>query len=283
MIARPMHAVADIEDALVAHWSLFGRWPGATLHEKDGLLFYETPIAHLPYNGVVRTRLREGKSADRAVAATLRRFERRGVTPIWFDHPTATPADLGKRLAAHGLRPVAGVTGMSLELDGWTAPPLPPGIEYREVADDVSIAVYTELTVAYWEIPEKDRPLVAQLHRHWGRSVGRRFLAFADGEAVGKGYVSLAGPAGVAAIFGMSVLPSMRGGGVGAGMVTTLLQAARESGRRRVVLHSSELAVPLYRRAGFVARCPLTVYSSAPLWTHHGGTSDAREGAITSR
>jgi hypothetical protein len=74
-------AVADVENALVAHWSLFGRWRAAELRDQDGLLSYETPIAHLPYNGVIRTRLGNGP-------------------------------------AAHGLRPVARITGMS---STWTA------------------------------------------------------------------------------------------------------------------------------------------------------------------
>jgi hypothetical protein len=30
--------IADIEDALVAQWSLFGRWPKGALHDEDGLL-----------------------------------------------------------------------------------------------------------------------------------------------------------------------------------------------------------------------------------------------------
>jgi ribosomal protein S18 acetylase RimI-like enzyme len=63
----------------------------------------------------------------------------------------------------------------------------------------------------------------------------------------------------------MSVRPQARGRGVGTGMVTTLLLAARDSSCHRVVLHSSEKAVELYRRAGFVGHCPLTMYSTAPL------------------
>ena len=52
-----MSVIADIEEAFAAHWSLFGRWPKGELHDERGVLWFETPIAHLPYNGVLRTRM----------------------------------------------------------------------------------------------------------------------------------------------------------------------------------------------------------------------------------
>ncbi len=64
----------------------------------------------------------------------------------------------------------------------------------------------------------------------------------------------------------MSVRPECRGRGIAGGLTTTLLERAREAGCHRVVLHSSEMAVDVYRRAGFVQRCTFTVYANAPLW-----------------
>ncbi len=262
-------AVADIEDALVAHWSLFGRWPGAQLHDEHGLLWYETPIAHLPYNGVIRTRLGEGADADAAIGSVLERFRRRGATPLWFEHPSATPGDLAARLAANGLRPVAPITCMSLDLGERrrAAPGIPDGVVIREARDPADLAAYTDLTVRYWELPAGERPLVARLHRHWGRDAGRRHLVLLDGEPAGKGYLSLAGPPGVAAIFGMSVRPHARGRGIAAALTAALVESARDLGCRRVVLHSTPMAVGLYRRAGFAERCGLTIHASAPLFS----------------
>jgi ribosomal protein S18 acetylase RimI-like enzyme len=41
-------------------------------------------------------------------------------------------------------------------------------------------------------------------------------------------------------------------------------------GARRVVLHSSSMALSLYRRLGFVERCRLPVYATDALFgTHH--------------
>ena len=53
--------------------------------------------------------------------------------------------------------------------------------------------------------------------------------------------------------------------GVAQGLTATALRRAQELGCHRVVLHSSEMAVGLYRRAGFVERCSLTVYATTRL------------------
>ena len=55
--------------------------------------------------------------------------------------------------------------------------------------------------------------------------------------------------------------------GVAQGLTATLLRRAQELGCHRVVLRSSEMEVGLYRRAGFVERCSLTVYATTRLWS----------------
>jgi ribosomal protein S18 acetylase RimI-like enzyme len=261
--------VAEIEEALVAHWSHFGRWPRGALHDRDGLLWFETPITHLPYNGVVRSCPHERPSADAAIRALIERFRARGVQCFWVVHPSASPADLAERLSAHELRPVERMTGMSLDLAGWNASPLPDSVVVEEVLDDAGMEAYTDLTMRYWEIPDDEQELVREVHRHWGpgRAPGHRYVAFADGEAVAKAYLSLAGPARVASIYGMSVLPRARGRGVARAMTTTLLQRAKELDCVRVVLHSTDMAVGVYARAGFVEHCRFTVYATAALWS----------------
>lgn len=264
-----MTIVDEIEAALVAQWSLLGCWPKGSLHDEGGLTWFETPIRHSPYNGVVRTHL-DPDGADAAIARLLERFRARGVNCVWFVGPSASPADLGARLEAQGLARVEPMTYMSLELDGWQpSAPAAGGVTFEEVLDDDALATYANLAIAYWEIPGDDRALVAELHRALGpgRVPGRRYLALDGGRAVGKGYLSLVGPPGVASIYGMSVLPEARGRGIARGMTTVLVERARQEGCHRVVLHASEMAVALYRRAGFVARAVWPVYATARIWS----------------
>ena len=56
----PNQQMREIEAALVGHWSHLGRWPSGALVDEGGVLRYETPIPHLPYNGVIRTAIPGG-------------------------------------------------------------------------------------------------------------------------------------------------------------------------------------------------------------------------------
>ena len=65
----------------------------------------------------------------------------------------------------------------------------------------------------------------------------------------------------------MSVAPHARRRGLAAALTSALLQAARDAGCERAVLHSTSMAVPVYRRFGFAERCELTIFATAPLWS----------------
>ena len=155
--------VADIEDSLVAQWSHFGLWPRGELHEVHGVTWIETPMRHLPYNAVVRTHL-EPDSADSALDLVLARYRERRVDFMWVDHPSATPPDLGLRLAERGLETVEVATGMSLELADWQ-PPTAPTPLVKEAVDEAALEAYGDLLMRYWEIPEDEQALVTELHR----------------------------------------------------------------------------------------------------------------------
>jgi GNAT superfamily N-acetyltransferase len=266
MAADP-EAVRELEEALVGHWSHLGRWPKGALVEDHGTLRYETPIPCLPYNGVIRTTIIG--DPDEVVADVLDSFRRRDVECLWWVHPSALPGDLGRRLAANGLSAVEHVAGMAMELGDWQPQPTPPDVRYEAVETVDTLRAYADLVVAYWEVPDESRPLVEEVnaYRAPGSASAHRWLALVGGRPVGKVLLSLAAPAGIAAIYGMSVLPELRGRGIAGGLTTVALRRARDLGCRRVVLHSSEMAVGVYERAGFSKVCPLTVYANAPIWT----------------
>jgi ribosomal protein S18 acetylase RimI-like enzyme len=160
---------------------------------------------------------------------------------------------------------------MSLDLDTWQPPRpnKPAGVELREAIDELHLGAYEDLVLSYWELDEADREHIRRLNRHLfhQRVHSRRWLAYIDGAPVGKGYLSLAGPPGVAAIFGMSVRPDARGHGIAGALTHTLIEQARTLECHKVVLHASDMAIGLYRRAGFAPRCTLTFYATAPLWS----------------
>ena len=264
-----MGAVDDCEEALVAHWSQLGRLPGSTLHEEDGLVWFETPVRHLPYNGVVGIRMDGGAAADHAIARVMDRFRARAADCWWAVHPSATPRDVGERLTAAGLRPVERMHFMALELADWQPPPGSSGIVFQAAEDEAALRAYTDLTLLYWEIPAEEQDAVAELHRAIvpGRFPGMRWLAFSDGRPVGKAYLSLAGPPGVASIYGMSVRPEARGRHVASGLTAAMMTRAQALGCHRAVLHATDRAVGLYRRVGFAPCGSATIFATAPVWS----------------
>ena len=255
--------VREIEAALFEFWTRLGRWRLGRLVEHGGTLRFETPIAKLPYNGVIRSHVRE--DPDVTIAEVLGSFRQRHVQCMWVVHPSSEPADLPQRLASQGLSLVERVTGMSLDLDTWKLPPARTGVRYEEVLGGEALDAYEALIATYWELPDEARPLVAELNRTWTREHGvHRWVAYDGAQAVGKGLLLVEGD--LASIFGMSVRPEARGKGVATGLTSTLTERARELGCRRVVLHSSEMAIGVYRRAGFEDRCEILVFGTEPLW-----------------
>lgn len=283
MSEPPRSTVDEIEEALVGHWSHFGRWIRGALVEDGGSLRYETPITELPYNGVIRTRI-EG-DVDAVIERVLASFAMREVACLWWHHPSATPADLGERLTAHGLRLVEEAVGMSLELRlRARVEAADSAVVYAEVLTDELTQSYAELIFDYWEVPLKSRALVGELNRYWtpGRAQIHRWVALDEsGRPIGKALLSLAAPEHVAAIYGMSVRPEARGKGVASTLTEILLDRAESVGCERVVLHASEMAIGVYERAGFVRRCAMPVYANAPLWTKRGKATGADTSAST--
>jgi hypothetical protein len=180
-------AIARIEDAFVAHWSLLGQWPGARLVDDRAALRFETPIRKLPYNGVIRTAIFAG--AEEVVPDIVDLYRRRAADVMWVVHPTAVPASLDTLLEAAGLAQVERAVGMSLDLDEWSGGERSSPAELAEVVDEEGLRAYVDVSMGYWQLDEADRDLVLRLNSHWSgsRARGRRWLALLDGRPVGKG------------------------------------------------------------------------------------------------
>ena len=262
-----MSVIDDIEEALFTQWSHVGRWPGAALHEDHGLMWFETPITHLPYNGVIRTRIDGGVDDEPLVAAITGAFRARDVQSFWMLHPSS-PAELAQRLARHDVRPVQRMTGMSLELRDRRPPPPSSDVEFREVVGDRDMDAYVDLTMELFGIPPDERALVSAFHTYWGpgRIAGHRYIGWLGDAPIAKAYLSVAGPPGVASIYGMGVRPEARGRGVAAGLTAILLDRALELGMNRAVLHATDMARSVYRRVGFVEQCELQVCATGALY-----------------
>jgi ribosomal protein S18 acetylase RimI-like enzyme len=266
--------VEAIESAFVAHWSMFGGYPGASLHDEEGVLWYEGPLRTLPYNAVIRTRITG--DADRVIERLRDRFRDRGAAFMWVVRPSDTPADLAHRLAAHGLDLVEHATGMDRDLATWPARADDPGSRDPEVTiveaeSGPALDHYEALIRTYWSVQEDERHHIEVLNRHWSgaRSPGIRLVAYLADAPIGKLFVNLS-QLPVVAIYGVAVRPAARGRGVATALMVEALDRALAAGGTSAVLHSSPMARSLYRRLGFVERCSFEVWATASLFgTHH--------------
>jgi GNAT superfamily N-acetyltransferase len=263
--------IRAIEEAFTNHWSVFGEWPGASLRDEDGVRWFETPIAHLPYNAVIRTAIPDTVDADAVIERVTAGFRARGVPFLWALLPSDRPADLTQRLASNGLDLVEQATGMDLDLEDWDPDPPRSDVEVRHADDDEGLGHYESLIRTYWSVPEADRELIERLNRHWSgaRSPGIRYVAYIDGTPVGKLFARHA-DLPILGVFGVAVVPAARGRGVATALMSRAMSEGRASGATRVVLHSSAMAQSLYARMGYRERCTIQVYATGPLFgTHH--------------
>ncbi|NDV61652.1 GNAT family N-acetyltransferase [Puniceicoccales bacterium CK1056] len=248
--------IEALEKNLWALWRRFGLGSGCSLHEDEGATWFETPIGHLPYNGVLRFRSDEASAEiDQQIDAVFDHFGRRDVPFFWLVHPTALPTDLDRRLEARGLVEVESFPGMVVALDAvpQAVGDAPQGIEIREVTDPKDRDSILELIAWRWDVPQEARGLLPDVSSDFdvgqpGSSI-RCWLAWKDGKPVSKVVLNITGE--VCGIYGVATRPEARGLGLAREMTLLACQAARGAGSRLCVLHSTEMALNLYRKIGF--------------------------------
>jgi GNAT superfamily N-acetyltransferase len=268
--------VGAIEAAFDRHWRHFGGYPGASLFDEDGVLWFESSIRYLPYNWVIRTQIADDADPEPIMGRVAARFRARDVPFMWIQRPSDRPVDLERRLPALGLDLVETAIGMDLDLDGWRPESNGSGVDLRQVdapgADEQGLRDYEELIRTYWSVPEHERHMIEALNRHWtgGRSPGFRLVAYLDRHPVGKLFCNTEDLPDWIAIYGVAVRPEARGRGIATALMSEAIYRGIAAGADRCILHSSTMALSMYRRMGFVERCRLPVFATGPLFgTHH--------------
>jgi ribosomal protein S18 acetylase RimI-like enzyme len=257
-------AIVDaLERNLWALWSRFGHGDGCALHDEDGALWFDTPIPTLPYNAVIRFRATAG-DADHRIDAIIDHYRRRGVPFLWIVHPSASPPDLGARLARRGLEEAEVCAGMSMALDALPpAAPLPEHVDVHPVTREEDVAALFELIAWRWQIaPEAAREL-PRVTRAFGvgapQASVRGWVARRRGVPVAKVVLNVEG--GIAGIYGVATKPEARGLGLARLLTLHALEAARLAGCHRAVLHATPMARALYDKIGFRVHAPFAVHA----------------------
>jgi GNAT superfamily N-acetyltransferase len=244
----PALAVAN-ERNLVEAFTSFGRVPGAAV---DTSAAWTIAASGLPVlNAVLHARLPPDEVTARIDAAKAWCAARR-IPLTWVVGPTSTPADLGARLAAHGLTPIEPWVGMARRLDAaLPEPTVPVGYTLEPATDDAGLGGVARAAVGGFGMDgELVTPVTQFLIALTAGDSPWRFYLARDGDAA----VATAGlflGSEVAGIYIVATVPAARRRGLGAAVTAAALRDARDSGQDTMVLQASRMGHAVYQRLGF--------------------------------
>jgi ribosomal protein S18 acetylase RimI-like enzyme len=227
------------------------------------LLWFETPIPIVPYNGVLRSQLQA--DVDRRIDDIVDHFGRKKIQFMWIVHPSSRPSDLRDRLQSRGLMDVEPIFGMARSLDGLPkAHPLPDDIEIRKIADERDASAFYQFAAWRWHVPDEHKGQYAAIANgfHIGQSGSKAHMwqAWRVGQPIAKAGMYLG--ARSVGIYGVVTRPEARRLGLARLLSLVALQQARSLGYRLAVLHSSPMAEGLYRSLGFEPIAEFRLFAS---------------------
>lgn len=251
----PSEALLAAMDAnMAAHMAFLPRLvPGASVVEEPDLVLVDAGVRSDTFNTICGARL-AAATADARIAAAIGHFRAKDAPFAWWVGPTSRPADLGARLAAHGLVEAETELGMALDLARLlAAPPLPVGLAVQRVSSPSALAAYASVLAANWDPPDE---AVADVYARAVATVlspscpARHYVGYLDGEPVATSECFLGH--GVAGLYAVVTLPWARRRGFGTAMVAVPLADARAAGYRTATLQASAGGQGVYARLGFL-------------------------------
>lgn len=226
---------------------------GGSVEVSDDLTLLISGIPAAAFNAVVRANLAEA-TADARIAAVQARLREHGVPGMWWVSPFSQPADLERRLLAHGFAGPDTSPAMSLDLGGLSADlaPCPAGVTIERVRDAAVARVWAETSGAGFEMPSAITARLAEgvVRLDLGEHASTHLYLARDG-GVPVATAVLAPAAGVAGLYNIATMPHARRQGIGAAITVAPLREARALGYHLAILTASDMGAPVYRRLGF--------------------------------
>jgi ribosomal protein S18 acetylase RimI-like enzyme len=227
--------------------------PEGEVHE-DGELYWF--ITGRPYpNGVTRTYLARDDQAyvEAKILATRDYFQARGVGLNWAVGPMTRPSNLGTYLEKYGFSHRHEDTIMAIDMQAIHEDlPVPAELVIQECRNSEMLRSWFPVAMRGFDATEEDTANYYNNYVKLGFGTGKswhHYVGWLHNEPVGVATLLL--HAGVAAIYGVAVLPEARRQGVGAAMTLHVLREARALGYQIALLTPSKMGIGIYRRIGF--------------------------------
>ncbi len=243
------------------------RYPGALFDERPTHLRLWTGLASGFFNAVARAGWGPD-SAPMAVRTIAEDLSSRKVPWRWYLGSGGTGEDLVPLLKAVRLMPIPSQTPMALDpqprlLARMMATVRPvPGLSVVEVRDPETIRDWVLVRAVSGDWMERTAEAWLAMHLSLGLGSGeplQHLVARRRGLPVASISIFL-DEEGTAGIYHVDVVPEARGMGVASWITAAAIGMAADRGAERIVLTSSQAALGLYRRLGFVAQGSFTYF-----------------------
>jgi ribosomal protein S18 acetylase RimI-like enzyme len=267
MLTQPsQHDLAlAVENNLFAFLGAMAVIPHSETQDSTQMLRYHRKIISPMFNGVARVRL-EPSEVDAAIDESIAYFKERSQPYFfWWVTSSTTPNNLGDSLQAKGFAVwELEAPGMTIELnklehDGT----LPHGFSLEIVRDEKSLLEWGHTFNRANETPEFAGMSWVEATRQIGIENAPWTLYLGRFESRPVAVNILFCGAGVASVYGVAVIPEMRGRGFGKAVTAIPYLHSREMGYRYGVLFSTPEGHPVYQKLGF-ADCDWNI--SRYLW-----------------
>jgi len=244
--------------------------PNSRIEETAQLSRHLASPTNPMYKGAWGTNLAPDE-IEPAIHETIEWFKSRGAPFFfWWTGPGTTPTDIGRHLTAHGMidmegqskemasniiSTASGAPGMIADLHKMNRSVLekvPSGFEINDVQDEKDLQDFKQVLIDGYDIPPAmaDGWVEAAHEFGIGKTPWRMALGQLNGEPVGTNIIF--NGAGVVGVYGIAVVPSARGKGIGAAItLQPLLEARDKEEYNHAVLFSTEMGAPVYQRIGF--------------------------------
>jgi len=267
--------IAMFDRSMVEFYVESRRRPWADIKIDDDVVWGSTGLPLQAFNGAIAATFNK-ETADERIETVLGYYRELRIDMSWWVGPTS-PAWLGDRLLAHGLVSDGVAPGMAASLEGWSAPPLPDGLEIELTRDAASFHDAMDVMFEGFEMPRDVQPLFEERFRGYSiepGAVSRTFVARLDGRPIATSLGATLD--GIVAIYNVATVAAARHRGAGAAVTAEAMADAQAAGARWAILESSEMGRSVYERLGFRQVAEVAIFAGN--FSGEPGESGATDG-----
>ena len=260
----PMEENIVLEANLLARFVYLSESAHMRFFVEPEISWFTTDITYPNYlfNTVLRANFATSEAAHAFINGLLYDAQARHMALYWFVGPATQPAQLDQYLESYHFQPVFPVQGMKLNLaDLNENVPFPPDFTVKRVENLGQLREFVTVLARNADMPPAIAGEWFELEAGLGVADSlpwQRYLGLWRGEPVTT--CSLVSGAGAVGLYQVATLPQARGHGLATAMAFTALNEARQRGHFTAVLHSTPLAVNVYRQLGFQPLADLRLY-----------------------